>query len=185
MTLPLRAFCVIRHGQTDANRDGIIAGRIEAQLTVQGRAAASALAALHWPERIALFTSPQDRAQETARLAFPGQSAHVINALRERDWGVFEGQPVSTLPPRDATPEGGEGWPAMLLRVGAALREADSLAGDALPVLIAHSGVIRSIRALTGGDFGGPSAANTTPILFTPADGRWSEQLLFPKKDPL
>ncbi|MCZ0963180.1 histidine phosphatase family protein [Paracoccus benzoatiresistens] len=178
MILPKRPFCLIRHGQTGANRDGIIAGRTEARLTDRGRDAARALADHPWPCPVALFTSPQDRARETASLAFPSQTARVVEDLRERDWGIFEGRPVAELPPRTSTPEGGESWHDMLARIAAALGGCMVMAGDALPVIVAHSGVIRAARALTGQDFTGPSAPNTTPLLYTVVSGGWREQPL-------
>ena len=182
MILPHRPFCLIRHGQTDANRDGIIAGRIEAPLTGQGRDAARALADHAWTQPFTLFTSPQDRARETARLAFPSHTARVVEDLRERDWGIFEGRPVPELPSRTSTPEDGGGWPDMLIRIGAALSACMAMAGDTLPVIVAHSGVIRAARALTGRDFTGPSAPNTTPMLYSVISGRWHEQSLLAAK---
>ena len=172
---PLR-FVVIRHGQTDANRDGIIAGRLEAQLTPAGRAAAQALAGRCWPAAIRIFASPQQRAQETARLAFPDHQIGCHPDLRERDWGWLEGRPVAELPPRQSTPPDGESWEAVLARVADAVRACQDQAGDALPVLVAHSGVIRALRYLAFGTLDGPSAANTTPFLYRPtATGGWEE----------
>lgn len=182
--LPPRAFVLIRHGQTDANRDGIIAGRREAMLTETGRAAALALAGWRWPDGLALFASPQARARETAALAFPGRAVTLIAGLRERDWGALEGRPIAELTPREATPPGGEGWYAMRDRVARALTEAIDAAGPALPVLVAHSGVIRAARALTGGAHDGPSAPNTLPLLFAPRDGGWHETTLNEKDTP-
>ena len=170
-----RTFLVIRHGQTDANRDGLIAGRTEAQLTAAGRAAARSLAAWNWP-RMALFASPQKRAQETAALAFPGVAMTLIEGLRERDWGIHEGRPVSELPAREATPEAGEGWAAFCDRVKAALLEGFAATPEGvLPVFVAHSGVIRATRASTGGTPHGPSPRNTTPLIYEPGPEGWSE----------
>lgn len=178
MILPEKEFCLIRHGQTDANRDGIIAGRIEAQLTEKGQTAACSLASHVWQGKIMVFTSPQGRAKDTARLGFPRHRAIIVEGLRERDWGTFEGRPVSDLPPRTSTPDGGEGWEEMVARIGAALSYCIAAAGDALPVIVAHSGVIRAARALTDHDFTGPSAPNTTPLLYSPTSGEWQERPL-------
>ncbi|SEL21373.1 histidine phosphatase family protein [Pacificibacter marinus] len=175
------AFVVIRHGQTDANRDGRIAGRIEAQLTPEGRSAACALPDWMWPKTILLFSSPQQRARDTAHLGFPEHDPIVLNGLRERDWGVFEGRPVSELPPRDQTPKGGEPWPDMLQRVADAVTfattEAQRHGPSCLPVLVAHSGVIRAVRHLTGGTAHGPSPVNTTPYLFAPGLDDWDARI--------
>ncbi|AVF03410.1 MULTISPECIES: histidine phosphatase family protein [Devosia] len=178
MILPQRPFALIRHGQTEANRDGFIAGRTEAQLTESGRRAARALAGKAFGRPIMLFTSPQARARDTALLAFPSLSAYVVDDLRERDWGIYEGRPIAELPPRTSTPEGGEAWEAMLARLAAAICQCMALAGSNLPVIVAHSGAIRAARALTGQDAMGPSAPNTTPLLYTPASGQWREQPL-------
>ncbi|MDP2780446.1 MULTISPECIES: histidine phosphatase family protein [Devosia] len=178
MILPQRAFALIRHGETDANRDGIIAGRTEAQLTECGRRAARALAGKSFGQPIMLFTSPQARARATALLAFPSLSAYVVDDLRERDWGIYEGRPIADLPLRTSTPEGGEAWQATLTRMAAAIGQGMTLAGGNLPVIVAHSGVIRAARALTGYDATGPSAPNTTPLLYTHATGQWHEHPL-------
>lgn len=175
MMLPQRSFLLIRHGETTANRDHIIAGRTEAMLTAKGQGAAAQLALWSWPCHLALYASPQQRARDTAALAFPGQTARIVPGLRERDWGKYEGAPVAMLPPRAATPEGGEGWDQMLTRVAAAVTVALENAGGDLPVLVAHSGVIRAVRYLTGGAWDGPRPANTTPILFAPVQGGWRE----------
>jgi len=180
IALPRVPFCVIRHGETDFNRDGRVAGRSDAMLTVAGRCAASRLATLDWPGAIRLYCSPQTRARDTAALAFPDLTPVVLSDLRERDWGDLEGAPVSQLGPRDATPPGGEPWPEMCARVARALQQV--LAGHdpahpdpALPVLVAHSGIIRATRLLTGGTAGGPSPANAVPHLFLPAGTGWRE----------
>jgi broad specificity phosphatase PhoE len=177
--LPRRPFAIIRHGETDANRDRIIAGRTEARLTDRGRRAAASLAGQAFGQPIVLFTSPQARARETATLAFPYLTAYVVEDLRERDWGVFEGRSIADLPPRTSTPDGGESWEAMLARMAAAIGLCIDLAGGNLPVIVAHSGVVRAARALTGHDATGPSAPNTVPLLYAPASGSWHEQPLF------
>lgn len=178
--LPRRPFVLIRHGQTDANRDGIIAGRLDAMLTEKGRAAAMSLATMTWPGPIRVFSSPQTRARDTAALAFPGRQATLIEDLRERHWGIHEGQPVAAIPPRESTPEGGESWDDINARVARAIRQAHLLAGDALPVMVAHSGVIRVVRHLAFGQIQAPSAANTTPYLYRFENGQWHESLLDP-----
>lgn len=177
MSLLRKSFVLIRHGQTDANRDGRIAGRIEAMLTQEGRTAAQALGNWIWPEEIVLFASPQRRALETAGLAFPDKDPVTLDGLRERDWGVLEGCPLTERLPRDQKPDGGEAWPEMLDRVAKAISSAQRQALGGLPVLVAHSGVIRAARHLTGGTANGPSPSNTTPYLFVPHSEGWRETM--------
>ncbi|MGD9865461.1 MAG: histidine phosphatase family protein [Pseudodonghicola sp.] len=173
-----RRFCVIRHGETDANRAGRIAGRIEAELTEQGRAEARALSAFVWPAPVLLYVSPQLRARETAALAFPGRQSRLLDDLRERDWGRLEGRPLAEMIAREDTPPEGESWPGMLDRVGRGLAQALADPRDGLPVLVAHSGTIRAIRRLTGGTEHGERPRNAAPLLFTPAGSGWVESAL-------
>ncbi|MFC4213788.1 histidine phosphatase family protein [Pseudophaeobacter arcticus] len=173
--LPPRSICLIRHGETTANRDGIIAGRLDVALTDLGRQQARALQAYPWPGAIALFSSPLERAQETCRLGFPDQNFHCHPGLRERNWGRFEGAPLSELPPREGRPEGGEDWSEMITRVARAITTCCAQAQDRLPVLVCHSGVIRATRLLAGQQSSGRRPANAHPISFVWLDDSHKE----------
>jgi len=168
--LPARRICLIRHGETTANRDRIIAGRLDVPLTDHGRGQARALAELSWDRPVALFCSPMVRARETAALAFPDHQATPVADLRERDWGCYEGRPLAELPPRDNTPDGGEAWREMILRVHRAIASCCALSASALPVLICHSGVIRATRLLAGQGGVGHRPPNACPLFFSPDD---------------
>lgn len=164
--LPSQSFCLIRHGETTANADGIIAGVTDVPLTALGRNQARALAAQPWPASIAVYTSPMTRALHTTRLAFPHHAIEQHHGLRERDWGAFEGRPLTEPPPRDETPEHGESWPDMLNRVQNTIEEICAASVGRLPILVCHSGIIRTARVLwTTGDVG-RRPPNATPILF-------------------
>ncbi|MDB6177403.1 histidine phosphatase family protein [Paracoccus sp. Z330] len=178
MKIPHASFVLIRHGQTDANRDGRVAGRIEAVLTEAGRQGAKRLSEWIWPKDMVLFASPQNRAQETARLGFPGQEPFLLDGIRERNWGVYEGRPVADLLPREHTPDQGEAWADMVTRVAHSIAVAHDHAKGRFPVLVAHSGVIRAARELTGGIAGGPAPENTTPYLFKADGDGWQEVAL-------
>jgi broad specificity phosphatase PhoE len=173
--LPPRSICLIRHGETTANRDGIIAGRLDVALTDLGRQQARALQAYPWPGAIALFSSPLERAQETCRLGFPDQNFHCHPGLRERNWGRFEGAPLSELPPRAGRPTGGEDWSEMITRVARAITTCCAQAQDRLPVLVCHSGVIRATRLLAGQQSSGRRPANAHPISFVWLDDSHKE----------
>ncbi|MGO1120719.1 histidine phosphatase family protein [Rhodovibrionaceae bacterium A322] len=121
LSLPPQSFCLIRHGETTANRDHLIAGRLDVPLTDKGRRQAEALLTFPWPADLTLFSSPLSRARETCARAFPGRDFQVHPDLRERDWGCFEGQPLSQAPARESHPLDGESWPAMQARVCGAL----------------------------------------------------------------
>ncbi|WP_281991520.1 histidine phosphatase family protein [Sulfitobacter geojensis] len=164
--LPSCDFCLIRHGETTANAEGFIAGVTDVALTRMGRAQARALSDREWPARIAIYASPMSRAQDTARLAFPDRQIEVHEGLSERDWGVFEGRPLTQQPRREATPDQGESWTDMLTRVQSAILEICATSRGQLPVLVCHSGIIRAARVLwTTGD-AGQRPPNATPLLF-------------------
>jgi len=167
--LPSRSFCLIRHGETTANADDIIAGVTDVPLTTRGRQQARDLSRRRWDSPIALFASPMSRAQDTCRLAFQGREFTLHEGLRERDWGVFEGRPLSEQPNRYATPQSGESWPAMLQRVHRAICDICAASPDALPVLVCHSGIIRSARVLWTTGKVGNRPPNAQPILFEAA----------------
>ncbi|WP_417712969.1 histidine phosphatase family protein [Pseudophaeobacter arcticus] len=173
--LPPQSICLIRHGETTANRDGIIAGRLDVALTDLGRQQARALQAYPWPGAIALFSSPLERAQETCRLGFPDQNFHCHPGLRERNWGRFEGAPLAELPLRAGRPEGGEDWSEMITRVARAITTCCAQAQDRLPVLVCHSGVIRATRLLAGQQSSGRRPANAHPISFVWLDDSHKE----------
>lgn len=176
--LPAQSFCLIRHGETTANAEGIIAGVTEVPLTALGCDQARALADLDWPAPIAVHASPMARAKRTAELAFPGREIQLHPGLRERDWGVFEGRPLAQLPRRDDTPEQGESWRDMLLRVEAAISGICAASAGVLPVLVCHSGVIRAARVLWTTGAVGHRPPNATPLLFARAGNELSEKTL-------
>ena len=167
--LPSRSFCLIRHGETTANANKIIAGVTDVPLSQMGRFQASALSNRVWPDPIVIYASPKSRAQHTAQLAFPGREFKLHNGLRERHWGVFEGQPLTEQPARENTPDQGESWSDMLMRVRSTITEICASSEAPLPVLVCHSGIIRAARVLwTTGDVG-QRPPNALPLLFEKA----------------
>ncbi|QPO13031.1 histidine phosphatase family protein [Thalassospira sp. A40-3] len=176
---PKLPFVFIRHGETDANRAGIIAGSNEPPLNETGREQAMAIAPLmamaKWH---AVYVSPQDRARTTANLVLPGYDAKVLDGLRERHWGDLEGRPIAELCPRFDTPPNGEGFDAMCQRVSFAMQQALAEVSDNLTVIVAHSGVARCILYMTGFEADGPRVPNATPILFRPMEIGWEYENL-------
>jgi len=176
---PKLPFVFIRHGETDANRAGIIAGSNEPPLNDTGREQALAIAPLmakaSWR---AVYVSPQDRARTTANLVLPDYEARVLDGLRERHWGDLEGRPIAELCPRFDTPPNGEGFDAMCQRVSFAMQQALAEVSDELTVIVAHSGVARCILYMTGFEADGPRVPNATPILFRPVKSGWEYENL-------
>ncbi|WP_339778601.1 histidine phosphatase family protein [uncultured Thalassospira sp.] len=179
--MPAVPFVFMRHGETEANRTGIIAGSTDVPLNATGEEQARAIAPLmaqyKWR---AVYASTQSRAQRTAELAVPTHQAEILPGLRERHWGDLEGRPITELCQRYETPPNGEPFNDMCKRVCEALKIALAGHGDAqgLTVIVGHSGVMRCILHLTGFDADGPRIMNATPFLFTPQDGRWTHEML-------
>lgn len=81
---------LIRHGQSTANAEGLLAGLTDAPLTELGREQARALVpALSGAVRA--ITSPLQRARETAQLAMPHLTATPDEAFVELNHGTEEG----------------------------------------------------------------------------------------------
>lgn len=168
----LHRFVFMRHGQTQANMAQRICGSTDVPLNETGREQAlQARAVLRhapWPY---VWVSPALRARETASLALPGLPQRVLPGLRERDWGALEGQPLDQLCAYTSTPQGGEPWDEFVARVDAALWEVvrAPLPVGAIPVVVAHSGVWRALRARWEGSPVGGRLANAAPMWVQPA----------------
>lgn len=154
---------LIRHGQTDANAQGVLQGQSPTSLNALGREQAARLA-----ERLAVFappvtrvvTSDLPRAAETAdAIARPlGVTPEVDAAWRERGFGALEGQAIGELEIWRAAsgaidPPGAESLAVLDDRIDAAIRTLVARASaDASIVVVSHGGVIRSVlRMLAGG----------------------------------
>ena len=83
---------VVRHGQTDWNKDGRIQGGTDNPLNANGRDQAAAMARLMADVKVdAVYVSSHQRARQTAAV-FEGRTPIVaMDELRERFFGKFEG----------------------------------------------------------------------------------------------
>lgn len=88
---------LVRHGQSTANVDSLLAGRIDVELTERGRQqAASLVSALENVEKC--VTTSLLRAQQTARLAMPHLDGEIDDAFIELDYGVHDGRAIHDVP---------------------------------------------------------------------------------------
>ena len=146
----------VRHGQTDANRNGVLLGRLDPPLNDAGREQAAVVAArvaLLEPARI--VTSPLVRAMETARIVAVacGLDVAVDNRLIEVDYGEYDGLPLGELPSdlvwkwrndADFAPPGGESLATVGKRMGEYTSEVlDSLA-EGPCVAVSHVSPIKA-----------------------------------------
>jgi probable phosphoglycerate mutase len=166
-----RPFYYLRHGETESNATGTIAGSLDVDLTPLGREQARLAArALAGTPITAIYASPLKRARETAQpiaeaLALP---VTILDGIAERNWGELEGMPRHSHA-RGVTPVGGESTELFMRRVLSGLAAIDA----EVPLIVAHSGVYRVLcRTLRIVENEGP-VANCLPLEFVPVDGGW------------
>ncbi len=144
---------VVRHGQTDWNREGRIQGGTDNPLNATGREQASNLARLLSDTRIdAIYTSSHQRARQTAAVLEGRAPIAAMDELRERFFGKFEGANdkdaaiVADWNKRrftwDDNMEGGETLASQSQRAEAALRQIRERHKDGgTVVIVGHGGI--------------------------------------------
>ncbi|HEX7502506.1 MAG TPA: histidine phosphatase family protein, partial [Acidobacteriota bacterium] len=89
----MKTIYLIRHGETQANRDGVFRGRGEVPLSPAGLKQAGELrdyfAALP-VQRV--LSSPLQRAAQTAALCFPGRAVELQELVNNLDLGAWSGR---------------------------------------------------------------------------------------------
>ena len=119
---------IVRHGETDFNKNGIMHGQVNTQLNKKGFEQVAKLAERLKSEKIdIIFTSDLDRAQQTAMGIAQYHKAPIIatEQLRERSHGIFDGKPALNylnfikkygLNRVTFKPDGGESYPMVKVR---------------------------------------------------------------------
>lgn len=146
---------LVRHGETDANVRGLLCGRADPPLTVDGCRQARALAAaLPRPARI--VSSPLGRARQTASVLSGGASVEVDDRWIEMDYGALDGTAAADVdePTRRRwhadpgwAPAGGEPLAAVGHRVREACAELAADAARADVVVVSHVSPIKAAVA--------------------------------------
>jgi len=142
----------LRHGQTEWNAVGRIQGRLNSDLTAQGRADARRQAALIAPflGEIAngtggIFVSPQGRAQETAQIVLQGTPFQTDARISEINTGDWEGKLRADVAPAGSDIDtyvaapGGEGLVALETRV------CDFLSSLTGPSIVVSHGILGKV----------------------------------------
>lgn len=150
---------LIRHGETEWNREGRIQGyHADSPLTENGQVQARRLAQRLTSERIrALHSSDSGRARQTAAPIAAAVGLEVLSddALRERNYGIFEGRTYAEIErdypeaflkfrsrdPRYAPPDG-ETVLQFRDRIVSALERVASRSGGACAAVVTHGGVL-------------------------------------------
>jgi len=167
---------LVRHGETDWNRERRFQGHADTPLNDSGRRQAGELAALLRSDGLsAVYTSPLRRAKETASVvaAELGLDAHELEELREIDVGDWQGltiDEVRTRYPEQLDVAWRSGWPngetheELSARVLPALLELDRRHGGEHVLGVTHAGPIRVALAAAAGLSHEESRAQIGPL---------------------
>lgn len=149
---------LIRHATNDALKDGVLYGRTPGvHLNDEGRAQAGALAErMSVVELAAIYSSPLERAQETAEPLAHRQGLEVIihPGLIETDAGEWTGQPLEAVRELDAWEQlmaypsgvflpGGESLWQVQIRMVEAVEEIRATHPEETVAIVAHADPLR------------------------------------------
>ncbi len=185
---------LVRHGETQWNREGRIQGyHADSPLTANGRAQAKALAERFAREGIdAVFASDLGRTRHTARAVAEATGMTVVHdpGLRERSYGKFEGRTFAEIErdhpldyerirardPRYAAPGGENALQFHQRIIGVLGRIARQCAGQRVAV-ITHQGVLgvlyRHVHGLAFNEAKRPRLDNASCNHFRFRRGQW------------
>lgn len=196
--LPAHPFFMLRHGETDWNRDQRFQGQTDIPVNVRGRSQAAAYAQMLRATGTDLagwrfVASPLMRTCVTMEimrdnLGLDPLSYETDIRLLEVTYGDWERQKLADLARRfpeevaareadkwNYVPPGGESYAMAVGRVRAFLSD---LSGPA--VIVAHGGVLRATRHIVEGISGAQAAEGTIPqddiYAFDGKTGRWLSQ---------
>lgn len=152
----MATIVLVRHGETDWNRERRLQGHADTPLNEAGRSQARGLAEILDAERFgAVYTSPLRRASDTAAIVAErlGIELHELEALREIDVGEWEGLTIDEVRARfparleDAWRSGwpnGETHEQLTARVVPALLELGRRHAGGRVLGVTHAGPIRA-----------------------------------------
>lgn len=142
---------ILRHGLTEANENGVYIGKTDLPLSDAGREALQdKYDQLEYPRVQRVYSSPLERAVQSAEILFPEREIVIVDDLREMDFGVFEGLPAEELIELDSykkwlkggldnPPPNGETLRSMMLRCYSAL---NLIILDMMKEGLTHTGVV-------------------------------------------
>jgi probable phosphoglycerate mutase len=169
-------FFFLHHGETDWDRDGKLAGRINAPLNGRGLAQARRAGEMLRHAGIrTICSSPQDRALMTAEIVAAQIHAPIetIEGLKDCSFGCLDGAPAGgwfEAWQHGVTPDGAESIRKFLAR---GVRAMNIALGRPGPVLIvAHPAIHIAFQRAEGIADEGPTAGDVTPILLEPMQRR-------------
>lgn len=158
---------LVRHGETDHNREGRLQGQRGVPLNETGRMQAAGLALFLKEVRLqAIYSSDVKRAFETASIISPLQCCPTItlNGLREWDFGAWEGLTFAEIlkydggrraawmaDPVNTPPPGGESLIEARNRGMAAIKHIVGLHPSGSVAVVSHGALIRAVITTCSG----------------------------------
>ncbi|MBQ9209671.1 MAG: histidine phosphatase family protein [Oscillospiraceae bacterium] len=156
---------ILRHGRTRANDEGIYIGRTDLPLTEEGKDELRDLYESHdYPRVERVYSSPLERAVQSAEILFPDREIVEIEDLQELDLGAFEGCSAKELAQLDSykkwlkggldnPPPNGESLRNMMVRCYTALNSIilDMMKEDITNAgVMTHSGILMNMMSCFG-----------------------------------
>lgn len=158
-------LCILRHGRTKANEEGIYIGRTDYPLSEAGKEQLREMYETHeYPKVERVYSSPLERAVQSAQILFPDREITEVEDLQEMDFGVFEGLPAQELLELDTykkwlkggldnPPPNGESLRNMMVRCYTALNGIilDMMKEDVTTAgVMTHSGILMNMMSCFG-----------------------------------
>jgi len=182
---------LIRHGESEGNRDRVFTRTPEVPLTPAGRAQARATAEFvrgRYEPRF-LVSSPFIRARQTAEILGEvlGLPLVIEEDLRERSYGEYAGLPYRTAREEfdpeaywNWRPPGGESLEEVSVRVGSVLDRIVARANHHDAVVVSHGGVMMALWRHVMGEWQRPGRVvrNAGVVLVEHEGGRYCGAVL-------
>jgi broad specificity phosphatase PhoE len=183
---------LVRHGESEGNRDRTFTQNPQVPLTARGREQARAaglrIAERYQPTRI--VASPYLRAWQTAEVVAEVLALRVETEadLREQSFGVFAGQPYDALlsdaayhegPRWDWRPQGGESLTDVYQRVVPVFERMTAEGSGRDVVVVSHGGVMLALCAHVTGSWDGITVTpNAGIVVVEHRAGKYSAPLI-------
>lgn len=154
---------IVRHGQCEANKAGLLNGQWDTELTDLGRRQALKTAKKIRALNIeVIYSSPLKRAHETARIIAKElgiKTIKVVEDLKERRFGILTGRPIADIKkyckntfecdgityfPKVA---GNESFPALKKRTKEVLKQIIAKQTDKNILIVTHGDAAKMLRA--------------------------------------
>ena len=181
--MPILTF--LRHAETDFNKAGIFAGRIDCNITEEGKEQAKELFHYNKKEFDYIYCSPLKRTKQTLEAIIPGSKPIVDERIIENSIGEWEGKKKSTFD-KDLIdlyrkgqhiPPGAETTAQVDKRVCDFVESLFNTYNKNEKILIVtHNGVMRSIKRNFVKDYSNIMSKNLGSIVLTEEDFKYYKQ---------